>query len=133
MQSSSRQHVRAAIEEITAADLANGVVTNLLSKFTNGCVILGLTTLVVEAFNPGTSMVVDLGVAGDASIANDVNFAAAVGTRVQSTTLPSVFDTSTGGTQLTAVATIVGAAPTLGKVLVMVTYLEEGVELFSQS
>lgn len=132
MQTSARQNVRVAVETIKAADLANGVTTSLFTKLPNGVIPLAMSTLIVTPFNPGTSELVDIGVAGGAEYFNDVDFEAVAGTRVNAAALPGLINDAAGGVQLTAKATIVGAAPTVGEALVILQYAEYGVEHGSQ-
>lgn len=133
MSNSARQHARAAVAKITAADFANGVQTNLFTKLPNGVIPTALSVLIVVPFNTGTTDVLDIGnEANGAAYANDVNLKAAAGTRVAAATLPGLINTEDGGLQLTATRTEGGTAPTEGEALVLLEYLELDVEQFSQ-
>lgn len=135
----SRQNLTVVIATIVAADVAaTGVAVNV-QKLENGMIPITGRLVVEEAFNAGTSMVLDIGRAAGSvggspvsasanAYLNDGNLAAAGNTAF--TALPGVVGDDTGGIQLTVTPTIVGAAPTTGKAYVVVEYAIAGREHF---
>lgn len=132
MNNTARQNVSCAIEDISLADITSGVAFNLFSELPNGVIPLSLETLVVTPFDSGTSDVLDIGLAGANEYNNDINIAAAAGTRVAATALPGLIDDAAGGIQLTGKWTADGTAATEGRILVMLTYAELDREHYSQ-
>lgn len=132
MQTSARQNVRAAIERVTYTDL-DGTAKNLFTKLPNGVIPLALTAVILTAFNTGTTHVLDIGngTTGNAYF-NDINLKSAAGTRTSASALPSLINDVSGGLQLLATDTPVGTAATAGEVMLILTYVEDGVEQFSQ-
>ena len=132
MNTSARQHVRAAIEKVLYSDL-DGTSKNLFTKLPNGVIPLTFSTLIVVPFDTETTHVLDIGNVDSANAYfNDVNLKAAAGTRVAATTLPGFIDSAAGGLQIKAIDVPTGDAPTEGEFLVILTYVEDGVEQFSQ-
>lgn len=140
----SRQRTCVAVARILAADLAvSGAAINLFSKLPNGLIPIDAKVVIVTPFDPGTSLLLDIGYAARGNAAapiaaapaayhNDLDLEAAAGTRTAFTALPAIVDDASGGIQLTATPTTVGAAPAVGEALVILTFAMDGVEHFTQ-
>lgn len=137
--SASRQRLRSAMQKILYSDLVSGTAKNIFTPFKNGSLILAGSLIGIVPFNSATSDVITIGktvdddaVDADAFLTS-TSIAAAANTRTAFTTLPPfVDDIATGALQLTATWTGVGAAPTAGEAWVVVQYIRDGHEDFSE-
>lgn len=139
MKTSARQYVAAAVATILHTDVPSGVIKDLFSKLPNGTIPLSLETVIVTPFNTtgtGPTEVLDIGDGdGGSEYANDINLMAAAGTRAVATALPGPINNAASGTQLTVTRVQGGTGltqPTQGEVRVLLTYIREGVENFSE-
>lgn len=136
---SARQRVRAAYQRILFSDIVSATAKSIFTAFKNGTHFLSGQLIVLTPFNSGTSDVITIGKTVDdvAASANayltSTSIAAAANTRAAFTTVPPfVNDLATGGRQLTATWTAVGTAATAGEVMVVVQYIRDGHEDFSE-
>lgn len=134
METSSRQYVAAAVETVKLADLASGVAKNLFTQLPNGTIPLSLAVIIVTPFNAGTADVLDIGISGGAAnaYADDIDLKAVAGSRAAATSLPGMINTTAGGSQLQVTRTATGTAATAGEARIVLTYVREGVENFSE-
>lgn len=131
------QGLSAIVATILFSDIETGVTKDLFVQLPNGLIPVNAYAVIETPFNPGTSLLVDIGYAARGNAAspiaadtdayhNDLDLEAVAGTRVAFTALPAVVDDASGGIQLTWTPTLVGAAPTAGEMHVILTFAREG-------
>ncbi|MEG0939716.1 MAG: hypothetical protein RSE32_13570 [Comamonas sp.] len=125
---SGRQEAIVAYVDISAGDLVNGVASKAI-ELPAGAVVISGGVVVKTAFNTATSATLKVGDKAD----DDRYTAAAVDLKTAAVTALSLTGyTNKVGESLQVTLTEVGAAATLGKVRVHVSYYVEGRAAFSQ-
>lgn len=125
---SGRQEAIVAYVDISAGDLLSGVATKAI-ELPSGAVVTGGSVAVKTPFNTATTATLKLGDAAD----DDRYTAAAVDLKTAGVTALAVTGyTHKVGESLQVTLTETGAAATLGKVRVQVSYYVEGRAAFSQ-
>ena len=127
-----RQQLIFAYQDVSFDDLTSAEETNMI-YVPPGCIVKDVQVMNEVVFNSATSDVLDVGWLGGAAngLIDDHDLTAAAPGRT-SAAEDVLGDTIAGGDWITATWTGVGAAPTTGRFILMVSYITLDREQFNQ-
>lgn len=115
------------------ADLTSGTAFDIGAPLPNGTLVVGIDTIVLTPFDSASSDLLDIGFAAHGAVVadpdayrNDTSLAAAAGTKVSSTVLPGLINSTDGAVQLTGTWTQTGGSTSEGEVLILVYCAYDG-------